>query len=140
MRGSRIIPGGSEMEECKDGWERLSGLVSNLSISLLALLLFLLIAAYFMANALGNAQITVPVQGKEVKVNFPPIYLPLDFWMLKNAVLALFVAVILGLPVPVISERIKGIKVGLSVIQTGLFAYALYSIVESILNFIAMFS
>lgn len=84
-----------------DGWERFSSAVSSLSLSLLPTLLFVLIMAYVIVVGLQNVSIPITVQGgQSVTVKYPRVNLPMDYPAIRNSVLYLFAAILIGLPVP----------------------------------------
>ncbi len=120
---------------CGDGWERFSRSIASLSISLLPTLLFILVMAYIIVAGLQNANITFTVQGQEVTMKYPGISLPLNYSAIMNAVVYLFAAVLIGLPLPLLSRRWKPLKVFISLIQAGVFVYGLYTFVMMIINF-----
>ncbi|WP_297461368.1 hypothetical protein [Thermococcus sp.] len=121
--------------ECGDGWERFSRSISSLSLSLLPTLLFTLIMAYVIVVGLENANFTLTVNGQEVNFSFPEIEVPIDYAAIRNAVLYLFGAVLIGLPVPLLSGKLKPLKVLITLIQAGAFVYGLYIFVMVIVNF-----
>ncbi|ASI98162.1 hypothetical protein [Thermococcus celer] len=128
---------GKEKKEknCGDGWERFSSAVSSLSLSLLPTLLFVLIMAYVIVVGLQNVSIPITVQGQSVTVKYPRVNLPMDYPAIRNSVLYLFAAILIGLPVPLLSGRWKPLKVLISLIQAGAFVYGLYTFVLVIINF-----
>jgi len=125
-----------EKASCKDKWERLSEALSSLSISLLGTILFVLVISYFTLKGLGNAKITVPIQGINVEITYPEMKLPIDFDILYKVVLFLFSTVLIGIPVPLLPENIKVLKVGITLLQAAIFTYALYSFIAIILELI----
>ena len=120
---------------CGDSWERFSGSISSLSLSLLPTLLFILVMSYIIVVGLQKADISFTVQGQEVTIKYPEITLPIDYLAIKNAVLYLFGAVLVGLPVPLFSGKLKPLKILISLVQAGIFVYGLYIFVLTILNF-----
>ncbi|NJE42540.1 hypothetical protein [Thermococcus sp. GR6] len=122
-------------KSCGDGWEKLSSTVSSFSLSLLPTMLFILIMSYILVVGLQNAEITFTVQGQEVTVNYPEIPVPIDYSAIRNAVMYLFVAVVMGLPVPLLSEGKKLLKAAIALVQAGIFVYALYIFVSMIIQF-----
>ncbi|WP_297506144.1 hypothetical protein [Thermococcus sp.] len=122
-------------EKCADSWERFSSSLSSLSLSLLPTLLFVLIMAYVLVVGLQNADFTFTVNGQEVTFKYPGVDVPIDYIALKNAVIYLFAAVLVGLPVPLLSGKLKPLKVLVALIQAGAFVYGLYIFVLAILNF-----
>ncbi|NJE62277.1 hypothetical protein [Thermococcus sp. 21S7] len=124
-----------KVKNCGDEWERFSSSISSLSLSLLPTLLFVLIMSYIIVVGLQNADITFTVQGQEVTITYPQIDIPVDYSALKNAVVYLFAAIVIGIPVPLLSGRLKPLKILVSLIQAGAFIYGLYIFVTIILNF-----
>jgi len=124
-----------EEKTCGDGWERFSNSVSSLSLSLLPTLLFILIMSYIIVVGLQNADITFTVQGQEVTITYPEINIPVDYGAIKNAVIYLFAAILIGLPVPLLSGKWKPLKIVVSLIQAGAFIYGLYIFVMMIIKF-----
>ncbi|NJD99059.1 hypothetical protein E3E26_04560 [Thermococcus sp. LS1] len=122
-------------KSCGDGWEKLSSTVSSFSLSLLPTMLFILIMSYILVVGLQNAEITFTVQGQEVTVNYPEIPVPIDYSAIRNAVMYLFVAVVMGLPVPLLPEGKKLLKAAIALVQAGIFVYALYIFVSMITQF-----
>ncbi|NJE06264.1 hypothetical protein E3E36_08935 [Thermococcus sp. M36] len=120
---------------CEDGWEKLSKVISSLSLSLLPTLLFVLIMSYIIVVGLQNADITFTVQGQEVTITYPEINIPVDYSAIRNSVIYLFTAILIGLPVPLLSGRLKPLKVLISLLQAGAFVYGLYIFVMMIINF-----
>ncbi|NJE84831.1 hypothetical protein E3E23_03140 [Thermococcus sp. CX2] len=127
------------VKNCGDGWERFSGGISSLSISLLSTLLFILVISYFMMKGLQGVQINIPVEGQTVTVNYPEVKVPIDFLAIRNSVIYLFGAILLGLPVPLFSEKLRPLKIAISLFQVGVFVYALYIFVRVILDFTSAF-
>jgi hypothetical protein len=124
-----------EAKNCGDGWERFSSSIASLSLSLLPTLLFILIMAYIIVVGLQNADITFTVQGQEVTITYPQISIPVDYSAIKNSVIYLFAAILIGLPVPLLSGKLKLLKVFIALIQAGAFIYGLYIFVMMIINF-----
>ncbi len=122
-------------ERYQDGWERFSRSIASLSLNLLPTLLFTLIMAYVIVIGLENASFTFTVNGQEVTFRFPEMSVPMNYTAIKNAVLYLFAAILIGLPVPLLSGRLKPVKVLISLFQAGAFIYGLYIFVMAILNF-----
>ncbi len=123
------------VKNCGDGWERFSGSISSLSLTLLPTLLFILIMSYILVVGLQNANITFTVQGQEIAVKYPQINMPINYAAIKNAVIYLFAAILIGLPVPLLSGKLKPLKVLVALLQAGAFVYGLYIFVMMILNF-----
>ena len=123
------------VKNCGDGWERFSGSISSLSLTLLPTLLFILIMSYILVVGLQNANITFTVQGQEIAVKYPQINMPINYAAIKNAVIYLFAAILTGLPVPLLSGKLKPLKVLVALLQAGAFVYGLYIFVMMILNF-----
>ncbi|WP_461863887.1 hypothetical protein [Thermococcus sp.] len=123
------------VKNCGDGWERFSGSISSLSLTLLPTLLFVLIMSYILVVGLQNANITFTVQGQEIAVKYPQINMPINYAAIKNAVIYLFAAILIGLPVPLLSGKLKPLKVLVALLQAGAFVYGLYIFVMMILNF-----
>ncbi|AEK72715.1 hypothetical protein GQS_04070 [Thermococcus sp. 4557] len=124
-----------KVKNCGDEWERFSGSISSLSLSLLPTLLFVLIMSYIIVVGLQNADITFTVQGQEVTITYPQIDIPVDYSAIKNAVIYLFAAILIGIPVPLLSGKWKPLKIIVSLIQAGAFVYGLYIFVMMIINF-----
>ncbi|CAD5243744.1 hypothetical protein [Thermococcus camini] len=124
-----------KVKNCGDGWERFSSSLSSLSLSLLPTLLFVLIMSYIIVVGLQNADITFTVQGQEVTITYPQINIPVDYSAIKNAVVYLFAAILIGMPVPLLSGKWKPLKILVSLIQAGAFVYGLYIFVMMIINF-----
>ena len=124
-----------EVRNCGDEWERFSSSISSLSLSLLPTLLFVLIMSYIIVVGLQNADITFTVQGQEVTITYPQINIPVDYSAIKNAVIYLFAAILIGIPVPLLSGKWKPLKILVSLIQAGAFVYGLYIFVMMIINF-----
>jgi len=122
-------------ENCADSWERFSSSISSLSLSLLPTLLFVLIMTYVLVVGLQNADFTFKVKGQEVTFRYPGVSVPIDYTTLENAVIYLFAAVLAGLPVPLLSGKLKPLKVLVALLQAGAFIYGLYIFVLEILNF-----
>ncbi|WP_297091832.1 hypothetical protein [Thermococcus sp.] len=122
-------------KNCGDEWERFSSSISSLSLSLLPTLLFVLIMSYIIVVGLQNADITFTVQGQEVTITYPQINIPVDYSAIKNAVIYLFAAILIGIPVPLLSGKWKPLKILVSLIQAGAFVYGLYIFVMMIINF-----
>ncbi|WP_297499048.1 hypothetical protein [Thermococcus sp.] len=122
-------------ENCADSWERFSSSVSSLSLSLLPTLLFVLIMAYVLVVGLQNADFTFTVNGQEVTFKYPGVNIPINYTAIKNAVIYLFAAVLVGLPVPLLSGRLKPLKILVALLQAGAFIYGLYIFILTILNF-----
>ncbi|ASJ11966.1 hypothetical protein [Thermococcus thioreducens] len=122
-------------KNCGDEWERFSGSISSLSLNLLPTLLFVLIMSYIIVVGLQNADITFTVQGQEVTITYPQINIPVDYSAIKNAVVYLFAAILVGMPVPLLSGRWKPLKILVSLIQAGAFVYGLYIFVMMVINF-----
>ncbi|WP_456366258.1 hypothetical protein [Thermococcus sp.] len=122
-------------ENCADSWERFSSSVSSLSLSLLPTLLFVLIMAYVLVVGLQNADFTFTVNGQEVTLRYPGVNVPIDYTILKNAVVYLFAAVLAGLPVPLLSGKLKPLKILVALLQAGAFIYGLYIFVLAVLKF-----
>ncbi|HIH72716.1 MAG: Uncharacterized protein XD43_0462 [Thermococcales archaeon 44_46] len=123
-------------ESCKDRWERLSETLSSLSISLLGTILFVLVISYFTLKGLGNAKITVPIQGVNVEITYPEMKLPIDFDALYRVIILLFGTVLIGIPIPLLPENMKALKGGVALIQVAVFTYAFYSFIAIILELI----
>ena len=121
--------------ECGDGWERLSKSVASLSLSLLPTLLFTLIMAYVLVVGLQHVSFTANVGGQQVSFKLPRINVPMDYAAIESAVLYLFGAVLIGLPVPLLSGKWKPLKILIALIQAGAFVYGLYIFVMVIVNF-----
>jgi len=121
--------------ECGDGWERFSKSVSSLSLSLLPTLLFTLIMAYVLVVGLQHVNFTANINGEQVTFKLPRINVPIDYAAIESAVLYLFGAVLIGLPVPLLSGKWKPLKILITLIQTGAFIYGLYIFVMVIVNF-----
>ncbi|QDA30927.1 hypothetical protein FH039_03980 [Thermococcus indicus] len=128
-------PKNEKVKNCGDEWERFSSSISSLSLSLLPTLLFVLIMSYIIVVGLQNADITFTVQGQEVTITYPQINIPVDYSAIKNAVVYLFAAILIGIPVPLLSGRWKPLKILVSLIQAGAFVYGLYIFVMMIINF-----
>ncbi|ASJ08736.1 hypothetical protein A3L11_05635 [Thermococcus siculi] len=126
---------GKGAKNCGDEWERFSSSISSLSLSLLPTLLFVLIMSYIIVVGLQNADITFTVQGQEVTITYPQINIPVDYSAIKNAVIYLFAAILIGIPVPLLSGKWKPLKMLVSLIQAGAFVYGLYIFVMMIINF-----
>lgn len=124
-----------KVKNCGDEWERFSSSISSLSLSLLPTLLFVLIMSYIIVVGLQNADITFTVQGQEVTITYPQINIPVDYSAIKNAVIYLFAAILIGIPVPLLSGKWKPLKILVSLIQVGAFVYGLYIFVMMIINF-----
>ncbi|ASJ04166.1 MULTISPECIES: hypothetical protein [Thermococcus] len=124
-----------KVRNCGDEWERFSSSISSLSLSLLPTLLFVLIMSYIIVVGLQNADITFTVQGQEVTITYPQINIPVDYSAIKNAVIYLFAAILIGIPVPLLSGKWKPLKILVSLIQAGAFVYGLYIFVMMIINF-----
>ncbi|ASJ14459.1 hypothetical protein [Thermococcus radiotolerans] len=124
-----------KVKNCGDEWERFSSSISSLSLSLLPTLLFVLIMSYIIVVGLQNADITFTVQGQEVTITYPQINIPVDYSAIKNAVIYLFAAILIGIPVPLLSGKWKPLKILVSLIQAGAFVYGLYIFVMMIINF-----
>ncbi|NJE01684.1 hypothetical protein [Thermococcus sp. JdF3] len=124
-----------KVRNCGDEWERFSSSISSLSLSLLPTLLFVLIMSYIIVVGLQNADITFTVQGQEVTITYPQIDIPVDYSAIKNAVVYLFAAILIGIPVPLLSGKWKPLKILVSLIQAGAFVYGLYIFVMMIINF-----
>ncbi|WP_148883700.1 hypothetical protein [Thermococcus aciditolerans] len=124
-----------KVKNCGDEWERFSSSISSLSLSLLPTLLFVLIMSYIIVVGLQNADITFAVQGQEVTITYPQIDIPVDYSAIKNAVVYLFAAILIGIPVPLLSGKWKPLKILVSLIQAGAFVYGLYIFVMMIINF-----
>ncbi len=124
-----------KVKNCGDSWERFSGSISSLSLSLLPTLLFILIMSYIIVVGLQNADITFTVQGQEVTITYPSIEIPIDYGAIKNAVIYLFAAILIGIPVPLLSGKLKPLKILVSLIQAGAFVYGLYVFVMMIIHF-----
>ena len=124
-----------KVKNCGDEWERFSSSISSLSLSLLPTLLFVLIMSYIIVVGLQNADITFTVQGQEVTITYPQINIPVDYSAIKNAVIYLFAAILIGIPVPLLSGKLKPLKILVSLIQAGAFVYGLYIFVMMIINF-----
>ncbi|KUH33754.1 hypothetical protein APY94_04800 [Thermococcus celericrescens] len=124
-----------KVKNCGDEWERFSSSISSLSLSLLPTLLFVLIMSYIIVVGLQNADITFTVQGQEVTITYPQIDIPVDYSAIKNAVVYLFAAILIGIPVPLLSGKWKPLKILVSLIQAGAFVYGLYIFVMMIINF-----
>jgi len=125
-----------EEKECgeSDVVERYSKNVSSFSISLLPALLFVLVMSYILVVGLHHTDITLNVGNQTVHFRYPRVSIPINYGSLKASVLYLFGVILIGLPVPLFRKRLKGIRIVLAVIQTGMFVYALYLFVKAILG------
>ena len=121
--------------ECGDSWERFSSSIASLSLSLLPTLLFILVMSYIIVVGLQNADISFTVQGQKVTITYPQINVPVDYAAIKNSVIYLFAAILIGLPVPLLSGKLKPLKVFIALLQAGAFVYGLYIFVMMIINF-----
>jgi hypothetical protein len=124
-----------KLYECADDWERFSKSIASLSLSLLPTLLFTLIMAYVLVVGLNNATFTFEVNGQQVTFTLPKIDVPMDYHSITNAVIYLFGAVLIGLPVPLLSGRLKPLKILVTLVQAGAFVYGLYIFVFVIIQF-----
>jgi len=122
-------------KNCSDSWERFSSSVSSLSLNLLPTLLFVLVMSYVIVVGLKNANFTFTVNGQQVTFSYPNVSIPIDYNAIKGAVLCLFGAILIGLPVPLLSGKLKPLKILVSLIQAGAFVYGLYIFVMMIINF-----
>ena len=91
--------------------------------------------SYIIVVGLQNADITFTVQGQGVTITYPQIDIPVDYSAIKNAVVYLFAAILIGIPVPLLSGKWKPLKILVSLIQAGAFVYGLYIFVMMIINF-----
>ncbi|NPA48050.1 MAG: hypothetical protein GXO14_05350 [Thermococci archaeon] len=117
-----------------DALERYSKNVSSFSISLLPALLFVLVMSYILVVGLHHTDITLNVGNQTVHFRYPRVSIPLNYDSLKASVLYLFGVILIGLPVPLLRNRLRGLRVILASIQTAMFVYALYLFVKSILG------
>jgi len=122
-------------KNCSDSWERFSSSISSLSLSLLPTLLFVLIMSYVIVVGLKNANFTFTVNGQPVTFSYPNVSIPIDYGAIKSAVLYLFGAILIGLPVPLLSGKLKPLKILISLVQAGAFIYGLYIFVSVIIKF-----
>jgi len=120
--------------ECGDRWERFSGRVSSLSMALLPTLLFVLIMSYVIVVGLQNANFTFTVNGEQVTFRYPSVAVPINYGAVKNAVIYLFGAIVLGLPIPLLSGKLEPLKIAVSLVQAGAFVYGLYTFVSMIIQ------
>ncbi len=121
-------------KNCSDPWERFSSSISSLSLSLLPTLLFVLIMSYVIVVGLKNASFTFTVNGQPVTFSYPSVSIPIDYGAIKSAVLYLFGAILIGLPVPLLG-KLKPLKILISLVQAGAFIYGLYIFVSVIIKF-----
>ncbi|WP_371731551.1 hypothetical protein [Thermococcus sp. MV11] len=131
----RAMSNKEKTKNCGDEWERFSNSIASLSLSLLPTLLFILIMAYVIVVGLQNAEISFTVGDQRVTVTYPEVSVPIDYTAIKNAVVYLFAAILIGLPVPLLSGKLKPVKVLVSLLQAGAFIYGLYIFVMAILKF-----
>ncbi|WP_010478783.1 hypothetical protein [Thermococcus zilligii] len=135
MGGEPDDAGRGRAKNCGDGWERFSSSIASLSLSLLPTLLFILVISYVIVLGLHNMDITLTVEGQEVTITYPQVNLPIDYPAIKNSVILLFTAILIGLPVPLLSGKLKPLKVLVALLQAGAFVYGLYIFVMTILKF-----
>jgi len=122
-------------EECRDKWERFSSSISSLSLNLLPTLLFVLVMSYVIVVGLQNANFTFTVNGEQITFKYPHVAVPINYGAIKNAVIYLFGAIVIGLPIPLLSGKFEPLKIVVSLIQAGAFVYGLYIFVSMIIQF-----
>ena len=120
-------------KNCSDSWERFSSSISSLSLNLLPALLFVLIMSYLITGNLREG-ITLNINGQQANITYPPTQIPIDYAAIKTAVLYLFGAILIGLPVPLFSGKFKPLKILISLVQAGAFVYGLYIFVFMIIK------
>ncbi len=114
--------------------ERYSRNISSFSISLLPALLFVLVMSYILVIGLHHTSISLNFGNQTVHFTYPKVSVPINYAALRNSVVYLFAVILLGLPVPLFRRKARGVGIGLAVVQTGLFVYALYLFIKAILG------
>ncbi len=102
-------------------------------MNLLPTLLFVLVVSYILLVGLKNAQFSLVVGGETVRFHYQGLRVPVDYGKIKTAVVFLFGAIVIGLPMPLLSER-RAIKAAVALFQVGAFVYGLYIFVMAIIN------
>ncbi len=117
-----------------DALERYSKNVSSFSISLLPALLFVLVVSYILVIGLHHTDMAINVGNQTIHFRYPKVRIPINYGALRSSVLYLFGVILIGLPVPLFRRRLRGVRLALVFVQTGMFIYALYLFVMSILG------
>ncbi|WP_238516252.1 hypothetical protein [Thermococcus gammatolerans] len=89
--------------------------------------------SYLITGNLGEG-ITLNINGQQANITYPPTQIPIDYAAIKTAVLYLFGAILIGLPVPLFSGKFKPLKILISIVQAGAFVYGLYIFVFMIIK------
>ena len=87
--------------------------------------------SYVLVVGLQNASFTITVNGQRVVLTYPGISVPIDYTAIRNSVVSLFGAVLAGLFVPLLSERLRFLKAAVALFQGAVFVWGLYVFVGS---------